>query len=411
MVSSWSSHLQRAETPAETRFYSHLLEQARTLHPREAIAAFQDLLEGSGSSCDSDVRAAFHTILQYGFIAQDFRFILNRSCYIYINTWFQTPGHRFYIPEFIEIFEALPSTAAQTPLERHLRGLLSQFVTTPQYTALRCLAIAIRTDWEVHQAEVDTRPLEGIIKRYPYVYRHKLLTKDSSLDQRRIIRTMQREAQQKFDVELSCYSTYVKFNNVIPFKSPAKNPTLLHPSKLNHASHQFSGKVDGFNTHRDLAQQFLTYSQWTRSYRELKRDLYEYLAPAIHSKFGKHHFNQRLETCLSGTLEYYDYEVPTDALLAETCKKLLNFLTVESPHRPEHSNFIDLLANLGATLTIALLLKIVLLCHQAKPWLERRLAILFHHYSSRPQHDVAWLVEALENTNVALSTNFSPVLV
>jgi hypothetical protein len=411
VVNSWSGHIQRAETPAETRFYSHLLQQAKSLHPREAIAVFQGLLAGNRSSEFPELTSALHAILQYGFIAQDFRFILNRSCYIYINTWFQTASHRFYIPEFIDIFEALPSSTVNTPLGKHLATLLSEFLSSPQYTALRCLSIAIKADWEIHQTEPNDELLEGIIKRYPYIYRHKLLTKDSSIDQRRIIRTMQREAQQKFDVELSCYSSYLKFNNVIPLKAPAKNPTLLQAPHLNYAIHQFTGKVDGKNTHRDLAHQFLTYSQWTRSYRELKSDLYEYLAPAIHSRFGKHHFNQRLETCLLETLEYYDHESPSDLLIAETCKKLLNFLTVESPHRPEHSNFIDLIGNVGATLTIALLLKIVLLCRQAKPWLERRLSILFHHYSSRPQSDVAWLVEALENANVALSTNFSPVII
>ncbi|MEO1521854.1 MAG: hypothetical protein AAFU78_13915, partial [Cyanobacteria bacterium J06633_2] len=397
-------------TPAETRFYSHLLQQAKSLHPREAIDVFKNLLMGSQDCCCLDLKAAFDSILQYGFITQDFRFILNRSCYIYINTWFQTASHRFYIPEFIEIFEALIDTSPQTPLERHLYGLLSEFVGSPQYAALRCLSITIKADWELRPAEAADDPLEGIIKRYPYIYRHKLLTKDSSIDQRRIVRTMQREAQQKFDVELSCYSTYLKFNNVVPLRAVIKNPTLLHPAQLNYAIYQFAGKIDGSNTHRDLARQFLTYSQWTRSYRELKRDLYEYLAPAIHSKFGKHHFNQRLETCLLETLEYYDYESPTDALMAETCKKLLNFLTVESPHRPEHSNFVDLIGNIGATLTVALLLKVILLCYQAKPWLERRLSILFHHYSPRPQSDVAWLVETLENTNIALSTNFSPIL-
>ncbi|MEM7771064.1 MAG: hypothetical protein AAF327_11205 [Cyanobacteria bacterium P01_A01_bin.37] len=409
-MDAWSNHLQRTETPAEARFYEYLLQQAKLLHPREAIEVFRSLLIEGNDCTYPHIKADLDSILQYGCISHDFRFILNRSCYIYINSWFQTASYRAYIPELIETFESLPTSTPHTKTEQQLRKLLVEFINSPQYKALRCLSITIQSDWEDRREKEQDTALETIIKRYPYIYKHKLLTHDSSLDQRRTVRAMQHEAQRRFDVDLSCYSAYLKFNNVIPLKASVKNPTLLKPTHLDYAIHQFAGKVDGVNTHRDLARQFLTYSQWTSSYRELKRDLYDYLAPAVHSKFGRHHFNQRLATCLSETLEYYDYDSPSDVLVAETCKKLLNFLIVESPQSPDHANFVDLIGNLGATLTVALLLKIILLCHQAKPWLERRLSILFNHYAPRPQNDVIWLVEAFENANIALSTNFGPTV-
>jgi len=409
-MSSWSEHIQRPETPAEQRLYAHLLEQVKALHPREAIDLFRQLLlEGRGYPYPS-IQEDLDWILESSFINHEFRFILNRSCYIFINSWFATGSHRVYIPELIETFESIPASTPYTSTEQKLRRLLNSFIESPQHRALRCLALTIRSDWDQPEKKDDSVPLESIIQRYPYIYRHTLLTRDSSFDQRRTVRAMQREAQRQFDVSLSRYKAQLQFGGVslprIP-RVPAENPTLLSTKQLNAALHQYSGKIDGVNTHRDLAQQFLTYSQWTHSYRDFKCDLYNYLTPSVHSRFGKHHFNQRLASCLKETLECQDSSPLSDVLVQETCKKLLNFLVIESPRRPDHTNFIDLIANLGSTLTIAILLKIVLLCHHAKPWLERRFSVLFSHYSDRPKDDVIWLVEALENTNIALSTNFS----
>jgi hypothetical protein len=41
--------------------------------------------------------------------------------------------------------------------------------------------------------------------------------------------------------------------------------------------------------------------------------------------------------------------------------------------------------------------------------LEKRFSILFNHYESSQRDAVQWLVHAMENLNVALSTNFSTI--
>ncbi len=415
MMDSWSNHLQRPETQAEERLYGHLLQHVKERHPSDAVSLFRQLLIEGRDYPYPSIQRDLDWILQSGFIDHDFKFILNRSCYIYINSWFATASHRAYIPELIETFEALPSSPPRTPTEQQLRRLLSKFIESPQYKALRCLSLAICAEWDYvrnqpNAASLETDSLETIVRRYPYIYRHQLLTRDSSFEQRKTVRTMQREAQRQLDIKLCRYNAYLKFSPAETPRESEINPTLLSSKRLNYALHQFTGKVDGTNTQRDLAQQFLTYSLWVPSYRDFKRDLYDYLTPAVRSQFGKHHFNQRLATYLSEIFACYDAKVPDDALIAATCKKLLNFLVVESPRCPDHMNFVDLIGNLGATLTMTLLLKIILLCQQAKPWLERRLSILFNHYSLRPKSDVLWLIEALENANVALSTNFSASL-
>jgi hypothetical protein len=88
---------------------------------------------------------------------------------------------------------------------------------------------------------------------------------------------------------------------------------------------------------------------------------------------------------------------------------MLGFLVVESMQKPQHFIFVNLLANMGPINTIGLLLKIVLVCYRVKPYLEKRFAILFNHYESSTREVVSWLVKALENLQVALSTNFGRV--
>lgn len=408
-MDSWSNYLERPETSAEGRLYQHLLQQVKDHHPADAIDLFRQLfIEGVGYS-NEHISKDLEWILKAGFVDKDFKFILNRSCYIYINSWWGHGSHRVFIPELIETFEALPTTVPYSFTEKRLRQLVKDFIQTEQYQALRRAALAMKAEWEQTQYKHSEKPLETIINRYPYVYEHNLLTRDSTLEQRRTVRAMRQEAQHQFDMDLSRYIARLALNrdSVLGQEVADKNPTLLAAPEFDQAVYQFTGKVDGQNTHRDLAKRFLTYSQWTRSYRDFKRDLYGYLTPAISSRFGKHHFNRRLERFLQEILGQYDAYTPNDSLIEETCKKLINFLVVENPQHPDHANFIDLIGNVGATLTVALLLKVVLLCRQAKPWLEKRFSILFNHYAPRPKRDVVWLVEALENANIAFSTNFS----
>ena len=88
---------------------------------------------------------------------------------------------------------------------------------------------------------------------------------------------------------------------------------------------------------------------------------------------------------------------------------MLDFLVVESIQKPQHFLFLNLMSNIGPIATISILLKIVLVCYRVKPYLEKRFAILFNHYEKDMRESVAWLVKALENLQVALSTNFGRI--
>ena len=98
-----------------------------------------------------------------------------------------------------------------------------------------------------------------------------------------------------------------------------------------------------------------------------------------------------------------------DFLIVRTCSNLFNFMVVDPSAGRQHFVFVDLINNLGAVLTTGLLLRVLLICHKVRPFLERRFALLFNHYETSASDTVSWLVQVLENINIALSLNFGRV--
>ena len=247
-----------------------------------------------------------------------------------------------------------------------------------------------------------------LIRRYPYLYEHCLVAEGTPDQQQASIRQLQFDRQKQFELDLSKYVTYQVRQKVSErVIHPVQNPTLLDQRSLSTALHQFTGKMSGNDTCREVAHRFRAHCRGVRSYWQFKTELYHYLTDAVNPAYGKRHFNRKLEKLLSNIYPESESQPLTDFLMVRTCSQLLNFLVVESAHRPQHFVFVDLLSNLGATSTTQLLLQIVLLCQRVKPYLEKRFSILFYHYESYNRDRVQWLVAAMENLHIALSTNFS----
>jgi hypothetical protein len=416
-MDSWSDYYNRRITNYQTTFleeqylYDHLLECVRTETPEELLERFRLLFIKGTDYTDHQVWQALKKIVDSPFVEKDFKFILNRSSHIFINHWLMQPRLHSAIPELVGLFDVEMAGQGRTRTTQRLRELIQGFRETEQYLALKRLAhvVSQTPEWAIN---AGNKPLGTLIRRYPCLYNYNLLTTDSTDEQRRTIRQIRRHVQRQFERDLAQYATYklldggLSLGETVPKSRSPKNPTLLSDRHLDRALQQFGGKIDGSNTYRDLAQRFLTYSSQAESYRDFKNDLYEYLVCSIDSKYGNNQFNQRLYNHLQAILPEHDNHYLTDVLLIGTCCRLLNFLVVESSQRPNHAVFVDLTGNLGITTTIGLLLKIVLICRKVKPYLEKQFAVLFKHYETCARDSVIWLIDSLENLNVAFSINF-----
>ncbi|MBE9040400.1 hypothetical protein IQ235_06305 [Oscillatoriales cyanobacterium LEGE 11467] len=340
---------------------------------------------------------------------RDFPFVLNRSCYIPINRWQNQPQLRDAIPELVSLFETTIADDSSSAATQHLRALVRDFTQTEQYRVLRDIAREI--EQKSHRRfHCETKPLGSLIRRYPYLYEHRWLDRNAPGEQMQQIRSMRERKQQQFDLDLSQYVLTRRSRGRERVREHlTRNPTLLSDSQLNFAIDHFTSKIDGVNTYRDLARQFRSYTRQTRSYRTFKDELYEYLMTSvdrINPKYARGQFNQRLYQHLQNTLPQNDRQKLNEDLWHKTCRKLLDFLVVEHSRQPDHYVFLDLSANLGSAPTIGILLKIVLCCDRVKSYLEQRFAILFDRYEDAAKNSITWLVDSLENLNVAFSLHF-----
>lgn len=444
-MSTWTDCHHRPTNTDEQRIYSHLLDRVQVESPSQLIDRFQRLfIDGIGYP-ESDILEALRHLTSARDAEQQFRFIVNRCCHILINRWQMHPHQQSAIPTLIELFaNPTPRHLAHYPIYvRRLRDLVDQFRNSEQYLTLRRLADVMRESQL--SAEAEQLPLGTLIRRYPYLYEHCLLSEDSTYEHQQTVRQIQAQVQRQFELDLSQYVTYrvrrsqIKRSQasqaaeakmaiatagkssslILPQQSristppraltPVTNPTLLSDQELGFAIKQFVGKVKDGHTYRDLANQFLTHTSQGQSFHTFKSDLYEYITTSVDRDYGKRQFNHQLCNHLKNTLPDSDGQRMNDFLMVRTCSNLLNFLVAEGQRNPNHFLFIDLITNIGPTVTTGILLKVVLICRKVKPYLERRFSILFNHYESCTHDAVLWLVQALENLNVALVTNFGAV--
>jgi len=406
----------------QEQIYDHLLSYVRESSPEEMINRFRALFI-EGNYPEYEIKAALDRLTAVKKADQEFKFILNRCCHILINHWRRQPQLQRAIPELVGLFENYPKgnslgSSTHRISVRRLRPLVQDFVNSEQYLTLSRLAQVFSQTAEVNEKAGD-KPLGGLISRYPYLYAHCMLGEKSNYEQQQTVRQVQTERQRKFEVDLSQYVTYQVRRSQLARKYPPEkvakilkphpNPTLLSDREMVVALKQFVGKVEGPYTHRDLAQKFLTQTTQTKTYEAYKHDLYEYLTESIDPGYGKRKFNRQLCDRLKNSIPTSDGQKLSDFLVVRTCSQLLNFLVVESGDRPNHFVFVDLVANNGPARTVGLLLKIVLICRKVKPYLEKRLALLYNHYESCTRDAVQWLIEAFEHVNLALSTNFGAV--
>ena len=403
------SSYSKSTNPQAQQLYDHLLRLAQSVPPREMIDRFRHLFLDTAGYDYPQVATALQDLALSKQAEEDFRFIINRCFYTLVNTWQLQPQLQSAIPELVALLEEpifLGGTNSRGV--RRVREMMKLFNETEQSLTLRRLAQVFKVEEPIE----GSSPVGNLIQRYPYLYKHCLLSEESDYQQKRTIQDIQDRSQNRFETDLSRYVTYqVRLAQRVRANSSrgldvVENPTLLSDRELGSALKQYTGKVQGNKTHRDLADSFITHSQNLSNYKAFKQDFYQYLTMAIDPAFGKRRFNETLYKQLLSVSPQNDGKKPDEFLIMRTCNQVLNYLVVESAQRPQHFVFVDLITNLGATYTIGLLLKIVMISNKVKPYLEKRFAILFNHYETSSKDGVPWLVKSMENLNVGLSIHF-----
>jgi len=413
-----NNYLRQNQTD-EQNLYDYFLYSVQEESPKDVLQNFRTVFVEGSSLKNELIYSVLEKILKGENIEQNYKFILNRCCHILVNRWQMQPQTQGAIPELISLFDEIRLPRSSAPrTASQIRQLAKDFTSTDQYLALKRLARVI--DQGKTKKEAGEKSQVGnLINRYPYLYEHCLLTENSSYENQQTVRRIQSKIQHKFELDLSHYVAYqVRLGQLArQLRSVPKaqqllqgktltNPTLLTERELGNALKQFTGRVQGGYSYRDLSQSFLSHSIQLTSYEDFKDDLYEYLVTSVDPIYGKRKFNDRLYNAIQNILPQCNDKKLDQFLLLRTSSQLLNFLVVTGKTNPNHYVFVDLITNLGPTSTVGLLLKVVLLCNKVRPYLEKRFSILFNHYEYSTEEGVPWLIQSLENLHVALSVHF-----
>jgi hypothetical protein len=393
----------------EQRIYEHLLQCVRTELPEQVLQRFQLLFIQGAMYPEPSIRVALHELVRGHGAKHSFQPFFNRCCFILINRWQMNILQRDMIVQLVEALHQCRGASViggQPSATGRIRFLVQEYVRSSYFQRLRQLADLLNPNND----QDKQRPLSTLLHRYPYLYSHCLTNQDDGEDYQKLIVVTQRSANQKFQQDLSSYLTYSLIKQEKPRETSsgsAKNPTLLTDKDVCSSLKHYLSKVDSRGTYKDMAQQFWTPGHQPQTYGSFKGALTEYISTSIPAKFGQCRFNDQLQGYLNNLYPENNASAVNDFLLVRTCNQLLNFMVIESKQRPNHAVFMDLLNNVGSTLTVGLLLKVVLLCHKVKPYLERRLSILFQHYELHARGSVDWLVRCLEKLNLAWTAHFS----
>lgn len=401
----------------EQYVYDHLLECINTCTPQQVLERFQYLFIQAKGYDDRKVLEALAIIIGSKDASSQFPLVLNRCCHILINRWQLQPKTQIYVVHLIDLFNLIPASNNKgyiRSFSSRMIELVKEFIGCDYYKQLKRLATIYGQD---KQTKPDKKGelVGNLIKRYPYLYDHCLLGADSSVEQQQNVYKVKAQLEKKFESRLSRYVTYqirvaqsqrkVDIPNT-QIIEPVRNPTLLSERDLGRSLRHYVGTVENGYSYQELSRSFATHTSDVRNYQIFKDDLYEYITQSIEGKYGKNNFNKRLYERLQGMYPKYNHQKPDEFLKMRTYSQLFNYLIVESPQNPNHLVFMDLVSNIGATKTIGVMLKLVLVCSKVKPYLEKRFSILFNHYESVSRDGAAWLIRSLEKLNVAFSVNF-----
>ena len=402
-------------TKGEKTIYGYLKKYVENHSTEETILEFKSLFIEARSS-NALVRDTLENILYSKIDKEKFSYILNYCFYIIINNWIGDENKHSDILSLLALFDRIDfTTKCYGRRKQKIVPLTKIFIESKYYSKLKRIAVVIEpeTNKEIDKQSV----IRSLIARYTYLYKNLLLGKESINEVSKLIKELNLNRKKIFEFRLAQHIIYrsrlVEIARARQLSSGAgkiirriPNPTLLSDKELKIAFKQHVRKLNKEITLFQLSQKFILEQKKEKSYREFKRNLYNYLIFSIESRNTRYNFTGKVWQIIDNIYYQSDTLIVNDSLILRTCRKLYQCLIISNAESNRHDLLIQLITNLGTAQTVMLLVKIVLICPQAKADLEQRLAILFSYYEMKTIEEIPWLVKLLEHFLVAFSIYF-----
>ena len=397
--------------------YRYLSECIDSETPDDLLDIFNRLFLEQSNHLDDDISDAIRRILKIEEPEKSHQFF-DRCVNIIVNSWEKNNRAPLLFPKLLAVLENYSTTSKRgTRKNYRLNKLVKDYKNSKYFINLERLDCAMNSTQETNNDLIIS-----LLHRYPYLFQHYLTSDICSPEYIETVKHLKTRRDKSFGINLSQYVTYkIRLANTAHNQDllsqklrnirAIANPTLLSDRELNKALKQFLGVVDDRFSYRGLAQNFSNQFSFISTYKDYKKNLFQYLNVSLNSTYGQRQLAPRLERHLFTLLPHHNEDKLTEILALRTSKSLLNFLVVESTENPQHYLFTDIVTNLGVTRTMGLLVQLILISPKLKKNLESRFAILFDHYSSFSRVDVPWLVKAMDYLQIAFSLYFGKITI
>lgn len=370
---------------AQETIYNYLLEIVKDWSPEAVLDEFKRLFVHHNNTTSSFILPCLYEIV-FANQELEFRNTLKRSCYILINNWEISRQHSA-IQELIQIFDdPIIHRNTVSPTLKRLRGWLKRFLDSKDFQELKLFAARFE-ERERHWSERYTSYL--LVPQY--------IDLQNPIEQRQAARELSRQLKEKFKFDLAIYTA--RSEAPITQTKPLKNPTGLGDEVLRLVKAIVAKR--GVFSYTNLANIFLNQTH-NLTYREFKDSLQRYLIFSVeHHEFGAA-LKAQLSERMKGLYESHHDKIVDSALLLRTCNRIIEYLTTEN-HKDPSPLFILLLSR-GTSLTLVIvLLKLILICRNARTHLEARIANLIQHYEALSEEECQWVVNFFEIFRIVMA--------
>ena len=418
MIKNEDSSIQPLIQEKTGRISGYFRECGSNQPPNAVIDCFSSLFF-QGRSDLVEIDRALEVIITSSWGQQNFNLIINNCCYLIIDCWSTEPKSLLFLEELVAVLDSVESLPKSYDRRRNkIRQLIKDYRQTELYVKLQFLVTLFNSELTT---KLDTEALlSSLIPRYSYLYPYLLPDYEQISKLENLVTKLQEDCQKSFEFKLSQYIIYrTRLKQVASMKLlsrgadkviyQSENPTLLSEKKTIITMKQYINKIERENTLLQLSQQFVSRNQIRNSYKEFKVDLYQYLIYDFQPRRSSYQFNHKLKQKIDSIFPQSNERTINQTLILQTCRQLLSFIILESAPSRNTKQFTELIKYFGTTQTVYLLIKIILICPEAKPDLAKKIFGLYLEYHGQKIKDTSWLVKILEQLLIAFSLYFGKI--
>ncbi|YAF93798.1 MAG: hypothetical protein AB3A66_14280 [Nodularia sp. CChRGM 3473] len=368
----------------EELIYSFLVEIVNEWKPEDVLREFKrlfiDCLDSSGWDNIPAINIINCVNNEY-----EFRNTLKRCCYILVNNWASKRKYK-YIQELINLFTKYSPQAETNNCEQLdiYQNWLKKFINSHDYEKLKLFA-----------CKYEVKNQDHWINRYTsYLLVAQSFDINNPTEQQEAARILSQQMKDKYKFELAMY--IARSQSAASCTTRYRNPSILGDNVLRLIKMIVVKK--GKFSYENLANIFIKQTQ-NQTLKLFKESIVKYLFFSLQNQELVEMLQQHLTDNLSSWKVEQDEEMINKNLLLRSCNRIIDCLTTENSQEP--SPLFVLLLSQGHPLTLVIiLLKIILICKNARSHLEIRIANLISYYENYSEEDCKWLINFIEIFNI-----------